>query len=68
MFLGFGLQRLLAAKRDLRLAAELKRLDRIEALILDALGYVQQSREERPRSPVIDQEDVLVGVSTSSRT
>lgn len=39
-------QRLLAAKRDLRLAAELKRLDRIEALILDDLGYVQQSREE----------------------
>jgi DNA replication protein DnaC len=28
-------QRLLAAKRDLRLAAELKRLDRFEALILD---------------------------------
>jgi DNA replication protein DnaC len=39
-------QRLLAAKRDLRLAAELKRLDRIEALVLDDLGYVQQSREE----------------------
>lgn len=39
-------QRLLAAKRDLRLAAELKRLDRFEALILDDIGYVQQSREE----------------------
>ena len=39
-------QRLLAAKRDLRLAAALKRLDRFEALILDDLGYVQQSREE----------------------
>jgi DNA replication protein DnaC len=39
-------QRLLAAKRDLRLAAELKRLDRFEALILNDLGYVQQSREE----------------------
>jgi DNA replication protein DnaC len=39
-------QRLLAAKRDLRLAAELKRLDRFEAVILDDLGYVQQSREE----------------------
>lgn len=39
-------QRLLAAKRDLRLAAELKRLDRFEVLILDDLGYVQQSREE----------------------
>ncbi len=40
------MQRLLAAKHDLRLAAELKRLDRFEALILDKLGYVQQSREE----------------------
>lgn len=39
-------QRLLAAKRDLRLASELKRLDRFEALILDDIGYVQQSREE----------------------
>ncbi|HEX4953156.1 MAG TPA: IS21-like element helper ATPase IstB [Thermoanaerobaculia bacterium] len=39
-------QRLLAAKRDLRLAAELKRLDRFEAVILDDLGYVEQSREE----------------------
>ncbi len=38
--------RLLAAKRDLRLAAELKRLDRFDALILDDLGYVEQSREE----------------------
>jgi DNA replication protein DnaC len=37
--------RWLAAKRDLRLAAELKRLDRFEALILDDLGYVQ-NREE----------------------
>lgn len=39
-------QRLLAAKRDLRLAAELKRLDRFDALILDDLGYVQQNRDE----------------------
>jgi DNA replication protein DnaC len=39
-------QRLLCAKRDLRLAAELRRLDRFEALILDDLGYVEQSREE----------------------
>ena len=28
------------------LAAELKRLDRFDALILDDLGYVEQSREE----------------------
>lgn len=39
-------QRLLAAKRDLRLPAELKRLDRFEAILLDDIGYVQQSREE----------------------
>jgi DNA replication protein DnaC len=39
-------QKLLAAKRDLRLAAELKRLDRFEAILLDDIGYVQQDREE----------------------
>lgn len=37
---------LLAAKRDLRLPQELKKLDRFEVLILDDIGYVQQSREE----------------------
>ncbi len=37
---------LLAAKKDLRLEAALKRLDRFEAIILDDLGYVQQSRAE----------------------
>ncbi|MCI0463855.1 MAG: IS21-like element helper ATPase IstB [Gemmataceae bacterium] len=39
-------QDLLVAKRDLTLKAVLKRLSRWEALILDDLGYVQQSREE----------------------
>jgi DNA replication protein DnaC len=39
-------QQLLAAKKDLRLDALLKRLDRFEGIILDDLGYVQQSREE----------------------
>jgi len=39
-------QRLLLAKRDLRLVQELKRLDRFTALILDDIGYVQQNREE----------------------
>jgi DNA replication protein DnaC len=39
-------QRLLAAKRDLELEAMLRRLDRYDAVILDDLGYVQQSREE----------------------
>jgi DNA replication protein DnaC len=39
-------QRLLAAKRDLALDRELKRLDVYDAVILDDLGYVQQDREE----------------------
>lgn len=39
-------QRLLAAKRDLRLPRELAKLDRFECLILDDIGYVQQDREE----------------------
>lgn len=39
-------QDLLIAKRDLRLAQLLKRLGRYEALLIDDLGYVQQSREE----------------------
>ncbi len=37
---------LLAAKRDLKLPAALAKLDRFEAVILDDIGYVQQSREE----------------------
>jgi DNA replication protein DnaC len=37
---------LLAAKRDLKLPNLLAKLDRFEAVILDDLGYVQQSREE----------------------
>jgi DNA replication protein DnaC len=39
-------QRLLSAKRELRLSQELRKLDRFEALILDDIGYVQQNREE----------------------
>ena len=39
-------QQLLAAKKDLRLDALLKRLDSFEGIVLDDLGYVQQSREE----------------------
>ena len=39
-------QELLIAKRDLRLAAMLKRLGKYEGLLIDDLGYVQQSREE----------------------
>lgn len=39
-------QQLLAAKQALRLAAQLKKLDRYAVVALDDLGYVQQSREE----------------------
>lgn len=39
-------QRLLAAKRDLRLPQELAKLDRFECLILDDIGYVQHDRDE----------------------
>jgi DNA replication protein DnaC len=39
-------QRLLAAKRDLRLEKELALLDGFDAVILDDIGYVQQSRDE----------------------
>ncbi len=39
-------QTLLGAKRDLRLEKELAALDTFDAVILDDIGYVQQSREE----------------------
>ncbi len=39
-------QRLLSARRDLRLEKELESLDGYDAVVLDDLGYVQQSREE----------------------
>jgi DNA replication protein DnaC len=38
--------RLLRAKRDYELERELRRLDRFQVVILDDLGYVQQSKEE----------------------
>ena len=37
---------LLRARRDLELEFELRRLDRFEVLVLDDIGYVQQSRDE----------------------
>jgi len=43
---GLLVQELLIAKRDLKLSRVLKRLAGYEALLLDDLGYVQQSREE----------------------
>jgi len=39
-------QELLRAKRDLRLERFVKKLHKFEALIIDDLGYVQQSRDE----------------------
>jgi len=39
-------QRLLAAKRDLRIEELLRKLDRYDVVLLDDIGYVQQSREE----------------------
>ncbi len=39
-------QELLVAKRELRMARVLKRLSRFSPLIIDDIGYVQQSREE----------------------
>jgi DNA replication protein DnaC len=43
---GLLVQELLAAKRDLKLPRLLKAMAGYEALIVDDLGYVQQSREE----------------------
>jgi len=39
-------QRLLAAKRDLRLPQQVAKLDHIACLILDDIGYVQHDRDE----------------------
>jgi len=39
-------QELLIAKRDLKLSRYLKRLARFEAIVIDDIGYVEQSREE----------------------
>lgn len=39
-------QQLLVAKRDLVIEGLLKKLDRFDVVILDDIGYVQQSREE----------------------
>lgn len=39
-------QRLLAAKRAFTLEREVKKLDAVDALLIDDIGYVQQDREE----------------------
>jgi DNA replication protein DnaC len=42
----FLVQRLLAAKRDLKLAQELKKMNKFDAVIIDDIGYVQQNHQE----------------------
>lgn len=39
-------QKLLGAKRDLKLAQELKKMNKFDAIVIDDIGYVQQDREE----------------------
>jgi DNA replication protein DnaC len=39
-------QQLLIAKKELLLERKLKKLDRIEAVIIDDIGYIQQDRQE----------------------
>jgi DNA replication protein DnaC len=39
-------QRLLLAKRDLRLSQELRKLDKFAAVLIDDIGYVKQDRDE----------------------
>ena len=39
-------EQLLIAKRELEIEKILKKLDRFEVVVLDDIGYVQQSREE----------------------
>jgi len=39
-------QRLLVAKKELTLEADLKKLDRYDVIILDDIGYIQQDRDE----------------------
>jgi DNA replication protein DnaC len=39
-------EKLLAAKRDLKLAREFRKLDHFDCLILDDIGYVKHDREE----------------------
>jgi len=43
---GLLVQELLVAKRDLKLSRTIKKLGRYDIIVIDDLGYVQQSREE----------------------
>lgn len=42
----FLVQKLLAAKRDLKLAQELKKMNKFDAIVIDDIGYVQQNQQE----------------------
>lgn len=42
----FLVQRLLAAKKDLKLAQELKKMNKFEAVLIDDIGYVQHNQQE----------------------
>ena len=42
----FLVQKLLAAKKDLRLAQELKKMNKFDAVMIDDIGYVQQNQQE----------------------
>ena len=42
----FLVQKLLAAKKDLKLAQELKKMNKFDAIVIDDIGYVQQNQEE----------------------
>ena len=39
-------QKLLVAKRDLKLAQELRKMNKYDAIVIDDIGYVQQNRQE----------------------
>lgn len=43
---GLLVQKLIVAKRDLKLEQFIKKLNKFEAVIIDDIGYVQQDREE----------------------
>jgi len=42
----FLVQKLLAAKKDLRLAQELKKMKKFDAVVIDDIGYVQHNQQE----------------------
>jgi len=42
----FLVQKLLVAKRDLKLAQELKKMNKFDAVVIDDIGYVQQNQQE----------------------